>query len=103
MNTTEHLLTCAGEEATEIAQDVCKSLRFGLDDRNVLNPAGPTNRERLINELNDLEAVVEMLVAFNILPVDWRSEKKKAIKSMTLSFLVNYARKVGALQKEKRS
>ena len=54
MNVTEHLLTCLGEEGSEIAQDVDKSNRFGLDDVNVLKPDGPNNRERLVNELNDL-------------------------------------------------
>lgn len=42
MNTTKHLLTCLAEESSEIIKDVSKSLRFGLDDRNVLDPRGPT-------------------------------------------------------------
>lgn len=51
MNTTEHLLTCLGEEGCEISKDVSKSLRFGLDDRNLLDPDGPPNRERLLADL----------------------------------------------------
>lgn len=61
MNITEHLLVCLAEEGSEVTKDATKSLRFGLQDRNVLDPAGPTNVERLVAELNDLLAVADML------------------------------------------
>ena len=98
MNHVEHLLTCLGEEGCEVAQDVAKSLRFGLSDRNVLNFTGPTNRERLINELNDLEAVADMLAAFDIIPLDWRDAKKQAAKKLKVMDFMDYAKKVGALK-----
>lgn len=98
MNTEEHLLTCLGEEGTEIAKDVSKSLRFGLDDVNCLEPSGPTNRERLVNELNDLEAVRQLCVAHGLVPEDWLdNEKIKAKKEKVLKFM-DYARRVGTLK-----
>lgn len=66
MNITEHLMVCGNEEAGEIAYaalEVAKAfskiLRFGSDDihpeRNI------TAIQVLVAELNDLEAVIEML------------------------------------------
>lgn len=98
MNTTEHLLTCLAEEGAEVAHDCHKSLRFGLDDRNVLNPTGPTNRERIIKELNDLMGVVSMLVMKGILPPDWLNQHTIDAKVMRIVKFMNYARDVGTLE-----
>lgn len=58
MNKGEHLLTILGEEASELAVQVSKTNRFGMDEQRDL----PTsNRERLINEFNDVLAMAEML------------------------------------------
>ena len=66
MNTTEHLLTCGQEESGEVAvaalgvaKAFSKSLRFGLDD--VHPERRLTALQVLVAELNDLEAVIEML------------------------------------------
>lgn len=97
MNTVEHLLTCLAEEGSEIAQDVSKALRFGLDNRNVLNPEGPTNRERLIVELNDLLAVADILAERGIIPDDWRNRNLMVVKRAKVLKFMEYARSVGAL------
>ena len=67
MNSKEHLLVCAAEEAGEIAtvslalqKSISKSLRFGLRDINPLK--GMENARMLAGELNDLSGVVEMLL-----------------------------------------
>lgn len=59
MNRTEHLLTILAEECNEVGQRVSKALRFGL---NEVQP-GQTrqNTDRLLEEILDLFAVVEML------------------------------------------
>ena len=98
MNLQEHLLTCLNEECVEVGKDVSKSLRFGLDDRNVLDPTGPTNRERLVNELNDLAAVIQMLTAEGIIPDDWLDIGKISDKKVKVWKFVKYATEVGALQ-----
>jgi hypothetical protein len=103
MNTTEHLLTCLGEEGCEVAQDVAKALRFGLDDRNVLNPTGPTNRERIVAELNDLAAVIEMLVMRGVIPKDWPNPAALKAKQQKVEKFLDYARSVGALSDNIRS
>lgn len=98
MTAVEHLLTCLGEECAEVAQDVAKSLRFGLDDRNVLNPSGPTNRERIIKELNDLLACADLLVDFGVLPANWQSADEQVLKKRKVAKFMNYAKEIGALE-----
>ena len=98
MNTTEHLITILGEEGAEIAQDCSKCNRFGLQDINFLTPGGPTNVQRLVDELNDLEGVKELLVQNGILPADWRSEKKIELKKRKVLDMMQYARDHGSLE-----
>jgi hypothetical protein len=100
MNIIEHLLSCVGEEGSEIAQDVSKCLRFGLDDVNVLTPGGPTNRERLVNELNDLMGVCRLLVEKNIIPANWQNAEKQAEKRDKVKTFMQYSHSVGALNLE---
>jgi hypothetical protein len=97
MNAIEHLTTCLGEEGAEISQDTSKCLRFGWRDRNFLNPTGPTNQERLVNELNDLLGVVEMLVTEGAIPPDWISREKINAKKEKVLNCMEYARKQGVL------
>lgn len=98
MNRSEHLLTCLSEECIEVAKDIHKALRFGLDDRNVMNPTGPTNRERIIQELNDLEAVLRMCQSEGILPEQFRDEKAMESKRHKVEKFIEYAKDQGALQ-----
>jgi hypothetical protein len=99
VNVTEHLLTCLAEEAAEVAQDCCKALRFGLNDRNVENPTGPTNRERLVVELNQLVAVADMLTTNGDIPEDWFKQSIQAEKRVKVRKFMTYAEEVGSLQK----
>lgn len=93
MNAQEHLLACLNEECCEVGQIVDKALRFGLNDRNVLNPTGPTNRERLIEELNDMVGVIQKLEEAKILPRNWQSIARVKAKKMKVEKFMNYARK----------
>lgn len=107
MNTIEHLLTCLGEEGAEIAKDCSKSNRFGLDDiyatihpdgsRTIKNEMG-TNRERIVDELNDLLGVAELLVEYDVLPANWQSEEKQRAKRVKVRKYMAYAHSVGRLQ-----
>jgi NTP pyrophosphatase (non-canonical NTP hydrolase) len=97
MNTTEHLLTCLSEECLEVAKDVSKSLRFGLTDVNVLQPDGPTNRERIVEELNDLMAVIKMCEAHGIIPLNWKSAGLQETKKEKVERFMHYAASTGSL------
>ena len=70
LNLIEYLRTCTAEESAEITKTATKSLRFGLDDRHPHVQDSLTNREYMVNELNDLYQVVEMLVEQGVLPAE---------------------------------
>lgn len=61
---TNHLLACIAEEAGEITQAACKGLRFGLD--RVEPSTNSSNFAKLITEANDLIAVIEMFVSYDV-------------------------------------
>lgn len=98
MKREDHLLVILAEEAAEIVQDTTKALRFGLDE--VYQVTGLSNRDRLINECNDLLAVIEMLQADGTLPkviVDRiKVEKKKAKVEQYL----RYSEELGRLEEK---
>ncbi len=59
MNREQHLLVTMAEECSEVIQRIAKALRFGI---NETEPGqNLDNNERIIYELNDLFAVVDML------------------------------------------
>lgn len=60
MNRQEHLLTLLTEECAEIQQATAKALRFGLKDG--YPGTDRTNESDISAELNDLYAIVAMLV-----------------------------------------
>lgn len=63
---TDHLLTHLSEEAAEIVQRVQKISRFGLDE--IQDGKTQTNRERLAEEVNQLEAVLILLRQSRVIP-----------------------------------
>lgn len=80
MNRKEYLLTVASEECSEIAQNISKALRFGLDSHK---PGTDTsNAEKIMQEYYDLKAVIIKLQQEGHLPY-WskdRSEFQMAAK-----------------------
>jgi hypothetical protein len=62
MTEKEHLLILLIEECVEVSQRATKILRFGFNDPTGTEPDQPyNNEERLIQEINDLEAVIDLL------------------------------------------
>ena len=62
MTEKEHLLVLLIEECAEVSQRATKILRFGFNDPAGTEPDQPyTNEERLVQEVNDLEAVLDLL------------------------------------------
>lgn len=104
MNKTEHLLTCLSEECAEITKDCSKALRFGLDDKLTMNPSGPrgvvgpTNLEKIVDELNDLLGVVLILESMGVVPMGWNDLEKQQLKIRKVLSFLEYSRSVGTLQ-----
>lgn len=82
MTREEILLVILAEECNEVAQRVAKILRFGLDDPNGSEPNQPyTNKDRLILEINDLLAVIEMIFGEqDIISQMLKEDKKKKVE-----------------------
>jgi len=95
MNKIEHLLTCLTEECAEIQKLACKANRFGLDDSYV---DGPTNRENLVTEINDLMAVVDLLAEEGAFKCDVFNMNKIDAKKNKVRKYMGYAKKVGTLK-----
>ena len=69
MSKTEHeILSITQEECAEVIQAISKCFRFGID--GVKPGLSETNREHLAEELGDLQAMIELCIAHNIVTED---------------------------------
>lgn len=97
MNKKEYLLQCLAEEAAEISQAVSKVLRFGPD--NQWPGYEGTAIERLMHEIADFTAVIEMLAplfadrGLKGDPTGLIEAKKAKVLSM-----MEYSRQLGTLE-----
>jgi len=102
MKEHEHLLVCLAEECAEVQHVIGKALRFGLDD---CHPEGRIkNRERLEQELRDLQAVIFLLVERQII-TDWPLKKHEtwiAEKQKRILHYMKYARRKKTLDSNPR-
>lgn len=82
MTREEHLLIILAEECNEVAQRAAKALRFKLNDPEGTEPNQPyTNKDRLILEINDLLAVIEMIFGEqDIISSMLKDDKKKKVE-----------------------
>lgn len=86
MDRHEHLMTVAMEECAELAQRIAKAQRFGMsqiqqdaDDKPEENPRGLSNRARIVDEFNDLVAMMEM-IGISMLDIDGKQMYAKREK-----------------------
>jgi len=95
MNLTEHLLVCLIEECAEVQKAATKALRFGFDDHPPDADRTSSNAEDIAAELDDLQAVAEMLVENGSTrgPYETNVQQKKL---RVLRFL-DYSRRRGTL------
>jgi hypothetical protein len=63
MNIGDYTLLQLSEECIEVAHTVHKALRFGLDDACPKEHGGDgrTNREKLVAEISDLQALINLV------------------------------------------
>ena len=95
MTRTEHLLTIVAEECAEVSQRITKILRFGATE---IQPGqDKDNIERLLDEFNDLYAMMMMLKNDNLIPWDFLSGDKMANKIQQVEKFLEYSRKCGTL------
>lgn len=87
MTREQHLLIGVMEECAEVAHRCSKALRFGLEETQEGQTL--TNRERIVNEVTDLVAVLGMA---NLLTIDMRQAVAKQDK---VERYLGYARSLG--------
>lgn len=102
MNLREHLLTILAEECSEVAKNASKALRFGVDEvyRGPENPRLLSNRERIVDELEDLRVIIDILKDYGIaleIESGEEAEKRRAAKRMKVFRYVGYARERGTI------
>ena len=97
MTRKEMLLLILSEEAAEVAQGVTKALRFGLNE--VYPVTGKTNLERLIEELNDMAAVIQMLQEEQVLPWGIHDKKQTEAKKIKVEKYLEYSKSLGLLDR----
>lgn len=63
MTKIQYLLVCLTEECAEVQQRATKALRFGLTESQPNAPDGKhlMNSQRLADEIEDLEIIIELL------------------------------------------
>lgn len=88
MNELQFLLEKLGEEAVEVSHIASKAKQYGMFSNN--NGELPlTNKEQLIKELNDFQAIIEMINSrfdLNYVPdtVAIRDKKSKVVEGMNI-------------------
>lgn len=95
MNRKEHLLLILSEECAEVMHRASKALRFGLEE--VEPEQLHTNAQRIVDECNDVIAVMELCVSENVLPHLYMQEKIAAKKAKVEKFL-EYSAQCGTLE-----
>lgn len=94
MNRSEHLITILGEECSELHQEGCKALRFGVFEQRDL----PTsNIERMQKEYNHLLAMVDMVNEEAEATLLYRDEKMIAAKKEKVEKYLLYSKELGTL------
>jgi NTP pyrophosphatase (non-canonical NTP hydrolase) len=97
MKRTEHLLFKLAEEAAEVAQRASKAARFGVTE---IQPGQHLNNaERMLGELLDVQAVVEMLYDAGVLPARTDFENRAHIDAhkVKVERFLEYSRQCGTL------
>lgn len=80
MNRQQFLLLKLIEECCEVQKPASKAIQFGMQSYNPFDVNKTTNQEMIEDELNDLIAIVEMLVEENVISTDWQKYEKKLRK-----------------------
>lgn len=96
MTRSDYLIACLAEECAEVIQRVTKAQRFTLSE---IQPGqGKSNSERILEEVVDLLAVIDMLREESVLPpfTEVASDEALDRKKEKVNRFWEYARSIGA-------
>jgi hypothetical protein len=97
MKLEDNVLIHLSEECSEVTKDVCKALRFGLDNVGPNND-GKTNAELISEELTDLIAMASLLRDMGLIP-PFGDHEKIVAKIRKVEKFQSYSESVGRLEK----
>lgn len=100
MNYEQFLLLKLAEECVEVAQRCSKQMQFGKDE---IQPGqNKSNCRRLLDELNDLIAVVDLLLEAGEIPTNSVPQLEKAIaeKKRKIEKYLEYSKELGKVEAE---
>lgn len=89
----QHLFACLMEEASEISQQIGKIFRFGLADKHP--DLDENNKQRLVAEIRDLQAILEMLIVDGSLPYEVNIASHE--KQQKTESYIEYAKQKGTV------
>lgn len=89
----QHLFACLMEESAEVSQQIGKIFRFGLNDKHP--ELDENNKQRLVAEIRDLQAILEMLITDGSLPSEVMTYSYKKQKKTEL--YIEYAKQKGTV------
>jgi|TARA_R110000796_G_C14262349_1_gene400149 NTP pyrophosphatase (non-canonical NTP hydrolase) len=92
MTNEQHLLTILAEECAEVGQRATKAIRFGLEDPAGAQPGFSSNKKRLLEEINDLLAVVNLLFG-----EDYINNNQQKLKKIKIEKYTQLSKKLGQL------
>lgn len=95
-NIVEMLLVQLKEECAEVIVEVSKAERFGLDE--VKSGGTLSNRERIVQKLNDLYAVVNLLVMYRVIPDYWQDPGQQHVKMCAVEKWNEFSNTCGTLE-----
>lgn len=95
MTENEHRLNLLAEECIEVAHQVHKALRFGLDHTDPKQDL--TNREIITVEYHDILAVLNMLEIFGILNLKIDPNRLK-IKKEKIEEFIRLSKHLGTIE-----
>lgn len=93
MNRADQLMIILCEESAEVIQATTKALRFGPTE--VYPETGQSNVDRLVDELNDMQAVIWMLQAEGVLPAKITDLNKIEAKRAKVEKYIAYSHSIG--------
>ncbi|HEV7658814.1 MAG TPA: hypothetical protein VGO55_03105 [Allosphingosinicella sp.] len=95
MNRAEHLLTCLGEECSEVSIRASKALRFGLSE--VQPGQKMTNAQRITAELKDVWAAAIICAQAGLIPFPQPSISEIEAKRAKIEKFMAISREQGVL------
>jgi len=96
------LLTILAEECSEIAHRASKAIRFGMDEVQPDQPDKGNNAARMMDEFNDLFAVIEVLYEEDLIP-HILDRKQIIAKKEKVKHFMQYSKERGMLTEKEET